>query len=112
MDCKYWTDLDTLVAINGFTIERPKGSAHPKYPDYIYPLDYGYIPNTKSGDGAEIDAWQGSQGARVTGIVATYDAKKKDMEVKVLIGCSTDEKQLILDRQNQGAMSAIIIHRE
>ena len=37
-------------------IDRPLGSKHPKY-DFIYPINYGYIENTISGDGKEIDAY-------------------------------------------------------
>lgn len=37
-------------------IDRPMGSKHPKY-GYEYPVNYGYIPNTKSGDGDEIDVF-------------------------------------------------------
>lgn len=37
-------------------IDRPMGSLHPNY-YYIYPLNYGYIPGTRSGDGEEIDAY-------------------------------------------------------
>ena len=38
-------------------IDRPLGSSHPHYPESIYPLNYGYIPNTVSGDGKEIDCF-------------------------------------------------------
>ena len=38
------------------TIDRPLGSAHPKW-GFAYPVNYGLIPNTKSGDGEEIDAY-------------------------------------------------------
>jgi len=39
-------------------IDRPLGSSHSeKYPDHIYPINYGYIPNTISGDGKEIDVY-------------------------------------------------------
>lgn len=38
-------------------IDRPLGSTHPKEKDIIYPVNYGYIPNTKSGDGEEIDVY-------------------------------------------------------
>ena len=31
-------------------IDRPLGSCHPKF-DMIYPINYGYIPNTVAGDG-------------------------------------------------------------
>ena len=37
-------------------IDRPLGSSHPKH-GFIYPVNYGYIPNTVPGDGAELDAY-------------------------------------------------------
>lgn len=38
-------------------IDRPLGSVHPKYPDFIYPVNYGFVPDTKAPDGEEIDAY-------------------------------------------------------
>ena len=40
-----------------FVIDRPRGSPHPEFPDLIYEVDYGYIPDTRSGDGEELDAY-------------------------------------------------------
>ena len=37
-------------------MDRPFGSKHPKK-GFIYPINYGYIPNTVSGDGEELDAY-------------------------------------------------------
>ena len=37
-------------------IDRPLNSKHPKH-GFIYPVNYGYIPNTVSGDGEEIDCY-------------------------------------------------------
>ena len=37
-------------------IDRPIHSKHPKY-GYEYPINYGYIPFTQSGDGEELDAY-------------------------------------------------------
>ena len=37
-------------------IDRALGTKHPKH-DFIYELNYGYIPNTISGDGEELDAY-------------------------------------------------------
>jgi len=37
-------------------IDRPLGSKHPKH-GFIYKVNYGYIPNTKSPDGEELDAY-------------------------------------------------------
>lgn len=37
-------------------IDREFGSKHPKH-GFIYPLNYGYIPNTVSGDEEELDCY-------------------------------------------------------
>lgn len=39
------------------TIDRPRGAYHPKYPNLYYPINYGYIKNTMSPDGEEMDAY-------------------------------------------------------
>ena len=36
--------------------DRPMGSKHPKH-GFIYPVNYGYVPNTISGDSEELDAY-------------------------------------------------------
>lgn len=45
--------LGTIVNVK---MDRPLGSKHPKH-GFIYELNYGYIPNTVSGDGEELDAY-------------------------------------------------------
>lgn len=37
-------------------IDRKLGSKHPKH-GFIYPVNYGYVPNTISGDGEELDCY-------------------------------------------------------
>lgn len=37
-------------------IDRPLGSKHPKH-GFIYPVNYGYVPDTISGDGEELDCY-------------------------------------------------------
>lgn len=37
-------------------IDRPFGSKHPKH-GFIYPVNYGYVSNTVSGDGEELDCY-------------------------------------------------------
>ena len=39
------------------TIDRPLGSAHPRHPDMIYPINYGYVDGVFAGDGAEQDVY-------------------------------------------------------
>lgn len=45
--------LNNMVTVQ---IDRPMGSKHPKH-GFVYPVNYGYIPNTKSGDNEELDAY-------------------------------------------------------
>lgn len=37
-------------------MDRKLGTLHPKH-NFIYTVNYGYIPNTLSGDGEELDAY-------------------------------------------------------
>ena len=47
---------DFIGKIVQVTIDRPLNSKHPKY-DWKYELNYGFIPNTISDDGEELDAY-------------------------------------------------------
>lgn len=64
-----WDNLDNypVVLHNAFSaqyigkivpvkVDRPKGSKHPKH-GFVYEVNYGYVPYTKSGDGEELDAY-------------------------------------------------------
>jgi inorganic pyrophosphatase len=112
-DEHFWTMLRKLVATSEIVIDRPKGSTHPRYPDLIYPLDYGYLEGTRSGDGAGIDVWVGSlPGKEVTGVVVSVDAQKRDVEIKALVACTPEEAQVVLAFHNDGEQAAILIERE
>ena len=45
-----------LNKIVNVKMDRPLGTKHPKH-GFYYPVNYGYIPNTVSGDGEELDAY-------------------------------------------------------
>ena len=59
----FWSAVDKLVSEAKVIINRPKGSMHPRF-DFPYPLDYGYLENTSSMDGGEIDVWRGSNNTK------------------------------------------------
>jgi len=113
MENEFREYLERLIEISTIEIDRPKGSSHPRFPDLIYPLDYGYLKDTTSIDGGGLDVWLGSQsGARLEGIISTIDLNKRDSEIKVIIGCSEAELKTIMDFHNSGAMRAILIRRQ
>jgi inorganic pyrophosphatase len=98
----YWDVLEALIATNGITLDRPKGTSHPRYPQVVYFIDYGYIRGTSAMDGAEIDIWCGEAGPRrIVGVLSTIDLVKRDSETKVLYGCSDEEVGLILGFYNE-----------
>ena len=84
LDARNWQRWERLLRERGVTIDRPRGSAHPRYPDMIYPLDYGYIPSTVGGDGAEVDVFVGSGANGLTAALLTHDRRKGDHELKLL----------------------------
>lgn len=47
---------DYIGKIVTVKMDRPLGSVHPKH-GFVYPVNYGYLPNTVSGDGEELDAY-------------------------------------------------------
>jgi len=108
----YWVRLKQLLLTNEIVIDRPKGSKYPKFDSFILPLDYGYLKNTLSNNGADIDVWKGSLDSNeLTGIVCTVDSMKKDSEVKLLINCNTDDIEILKDfYDNNEYMSGMIVN--
>ena len=96
LDTRFWQGMEQLVVTNKIIIDRPKGSSHPRYPNFIYPLDYGYLENTTASDGNGIDVWMGSPNSKtLTGILCTFDKIKRDAEIKLLLGCTKEDVHII-----------------
>ncbi len=111
-DEEFWGALERLVQRSEIVIDRPKGTAHPKFPDFIYEVDYGYLTHTKSMDGEGIDIWLGTQGRSVDALMCIVDLMKGDSEIKILIGCSEDEKKAVYRTHNtKPNMRGILIRR-
>ena len=47
------TFLGNIVSVE---IDRPLGSRHPQW-GFIYPINYGFVPNTRAPDDEELDAY-------------------------------------------------------
>lgn len=101
-----------LGKIVNVEIDRPIGTPHPKHPEIIYPINYGYIPNVYGGDGEELDVYVlginerieegGSVTAKIIGIVY----RKNDVEDKLVaapegINFSVQEMQEKISFQEQ-----------
>lgn len=109
---EFWNALDELISSSEIVIDRPKGTVHPKYPNFIYRVNYGYLKNTTSMDGAGIDVWVGTGDKKVDAVMCTVDLMKKDSEIKVLIGCTEEEKAIVYQTHNESPyMKGILIYR-
>jgi len=109
---EFWNAIDELVNHSEIVIDRPKGTAHPKYPNFIYQVDYGYLKDTSSMDGAGIDVWVGSGATKIDAIMCTVDLMKNDSEIKILIGCTEEEKAIVYKTHNETEfMKGILIRR-
>lgn len=90
-----WPAWDQLIASQGITIDRPRRSRHPTFPDIVYPIDYGYINGTIGTDGEEIDIFVGSAHTPLVAVLLTADFRKGDREAKLLYGCTPEEIYLV-----------------
>lgn len=109
----FWQKLDSLYFSSSVVIDRPKNSKHPKYEDMIYPVDYGYLTDTLSTDGSQIDVFFGSdESKKINSIAVSTDIIKRDCEIKLLIGCTDEEEAEVLHMLNVSEnQKAILVRR-
>ena len=68
-------------------MDRPLGSTHPKH-GFFYPVNYGFIPNTVSGDGEELDAYVLGEHKPLdefTGVVVAIIHRTNDDDDKLVV---------------------------
>ena len=108
----FWQALDSLVEGSEIIIDRPAGSVHPRFPNYVYPLDYGYLRGTTAADGDGIDIWRGAlPDQHIFGVIVTVDLQKRDSEMKILIGCTLNEMNALERQHNMGLQSGLLVKR-
>ena len=109
----FWNAIDKIVSESKIVIDRPKGTAHPRFPDFVYRVDYGYLENTSSMDGGGIDVWVGTdERKQIDAIMCIVDLMKRDSEIKILIGCTEAEKDIVYQTHNEtDYMKGILISR-
>ncbi|MBR2685910.1 MAG: Inorganic pyrophosphatase [Erysipelotrichaceae bacterium] len=97
----FWQKIDTMFFSNRLIITREKNDHHPLYPNLVYPTQYGYLDDTYPEDPG-ICVFRGSLDVtHVEAMVIAADLLKKDLEVKLLVGCTEEEEKQILHFLNQ-----------
>ena len=110
IDASWWIAVQALVGATRIVIDRPAGTAHPRFPDTVYPLDYGYLADTNGGDGSGIDVWLGSSKSHeLRGAVCCVDRSKGEIETKLLLGCTEEEIEIVRRFHSEGEQSALVL---
>jgi inorganic pyrophosphatase len=90
-----WEAWEGVIAARGVEIDRPRAKPHPRFPEVVYPLDYGYVPGTLSSDGEAIDVFVGTAprlaGCDLVGAILTRDHRQGKREWKLLWRCTPPE---------------------
>ena len=55
--------------------------------------------------------WVGSGQRKADAVMCIIDLTKKDSEIKILLGCTEKEKQIVYNTHNTAFMKGILIRR-
>ncbi|MBQ9657743.1 MAG: inorganic diphosphatase [Clostridia bacterium] len=80
-------------------IDRKFGDKHPKH-NFIYPVNYGYVPNTISGDGEELDCY-------VLGVFEPIDEFEGKCIAVIHRTNDDDDKLIIVPKEKEYSNDAI-----
>ena len=98
----FWQKVDNLYLSSGFKQTRKKGDVHPVFKNLIYPTDYGHVKDTKSISGEGVSVYAGTLSrSKITALVIAADILARELDVKVLVGCTDEEVEAVLRFLNQ-----------
>lgn len=108
----FWQKVDTLYFSSKVVIAYEKGDHHKQYKNMIYPVQYGYLFDLVEDKNLGIAVFKGSlKSKQVDSLIIAADILKKDLEPKLLVGCTEEEEQNILHFLNQTDMQKTIMVR-
>jgi inorganic pyrophosphatase len=102
MDALEWQGWERLIDHRRIVIDRPRGAAHPLYPDMIYPCDYGHVPGTTAADGDEVDVFFGPLQTGLVGLIALTHQPSGIEEPKLLVNLAREDADAILAFLDRG----------
>lgn len=108
----FWQKVDTLYFSSKMVIAYEKGQAHKDFKNLIYPVPYGYLSDLVDDKDLGIAIFKGSLATNtVSALIIAADVLKKDLEPKLLIGCTENEEMDILHFLNQTDLQKTILVR-
>ncbi len=92
---------DVIGSVVNVTVDRPLGSRHPRFPDMVYRVNYGFVEGVLGGDGEWQDAYILGVCEPVSafvGVVCAIIRRRDDSEVKWVVapeGMTVCEEEII-----------------
>ena len=85
---------------------------HDTFKNLIYPTDYGHLTDTMSGSEEGISVYAGSGDRnQISGLIIAADILMKELDVKMLIGCTDEEIHTVLRFLNQTEFQKTVLIR-
>ncbi len=98
----FWQKIDTLFLSGKLVITKEKGDVHDRFSNLVYPVRYGHLADTISSGPEGVSVYLGSgSDTQITGLAVAADILMKELDVKILLGCSEEETESVLRFLNQ-----------
>ncbi|MDD6560626.1 MAG: Inorganic pyrophosphatase [Lactimicrobium massiliense] len=108
----FWQKVDTLFLSGKLALTKKKGEAHDTFRNLVYPTDYGHLGDTKSTTAEGVSVYAGSgDRSQITALVVAADILTKELDVKMLIGCTEEEVMAVLRFLNQTDFQKTVLIR-
>jgi inorganic pyrophosphatase len=102
MDAREWRRWEQLIIEHGIVIDRPRGHAHPPYPNMIYPCDYGHVPDTSAPGGEDVDVFVGPVPTGLVGLIVLTHQPSGVSEPKLLMNLPRADADQIFEFLDRG----------
>lgn len=109
----FWQKLDILLVTSTYKKMRSPKQPHPLHPNLIYPVEYGYLMDSDNPDKIVSKVFKGTSGkSQCEQVMLVVDILTKEMDVKLLVGCTEDEIIRCLEFSNQtNFQKSVLIRR-
>lgn len=108
----FWQKVDTLYLSGNRNLIKKKGEHHDEFQNLVFPVDYARIEDMKSVSGHGVAVYMGSENRnKVSALVVAADILAKELDVKVLAGCTEEEIEDVLRYLNQTDFQKTVLIR-
>ncbi len=98
---QFWQKIDSLLLSLEYQKVVDKNSAHPNYTSLVYPLEYGFLSDINEKNKKVCGVFKGSLNTmNCDCLIVCCDLLLTELDVKLLVGCSEEEKKSCLSFLN------------